>query len=50
VNKPLLIFIWAFVITILWIGISSGGGKTVPENCWDKYQTEYEAITNCEKR
>jgi hypothetical protein len=35
---------WSIALIMLAIAISS----TPPENCWDKYQTEDEAIMNCE--
>lgn len=51
-NKPLVIFLWVFVITLVLVGASSNGGMNptpTPTNCWDNYQTEDEAIRNCER-
>ena len=39
-----IVIAWAVALVLLAIGISSGE----PENCWDKYHTEKEAIMNCE--
>jgi hypothetical protein len=37
---------WAlFAAALIWIGAASSQG---PTNCWDQYQTENEAILNCE--
>jgi hypothetical protein len=50
VSRTLSIFLWSFVLALLWIGISSNDGRNVvPTNCWDSYQTEDEAIKNCER-
>ena len=39
---------WAlFAAALIWIGAASSQG---PTNCWDQYQTEDEAILNCENR
>jgi hypothetical protein len=50
---PTKIALWLFAIALIWIGAASGQVGTKPEptptNCWDQYQTEYEAILNCEK-
>jgi hypothetical protein len=50
-TKTLVIFgIWVACFALLWVGISSNGGKNVvPTNCWDSYQTEDEAIKHCER-
>jgi hypothetical protein len=39
-----IVVAWAVALILLAIAISS----KPPENCWDKYQTEDEAIMNCE--
>jgi len=36
--------LWGLVLTVLIVALSS----VERENCWDKYQTEDEAIMNCE--
>lgn len=51
-STPVKIAWWLFAIALIWIGAASGEGGTKPEpsptNCWDQYQTENEAILNCE--
>ena len=47
--QEILVFIGIFVLMIgslLYGLLVVGVGKV--ENCWDKYQTEEEAIINCE--
>ena len=47
--QEILVFIGIFVLMIgslLYGLLVVGVGKV--ENCWDKYQTEEEAIMNCE--
>ncbi len=44
-STPVKIAWWLFAIALIWIGAASGQG---PTNCWDQYQTEKEAILNCE--
>jgi hypothetical protein len=47
--QEILVFIGIFVLMIgslLYGLVVVGVGKV--ENCWDKYQTEKEAIMNCE--
>lgn len=37
---------WAlFAVVLIWIGAAN---VQSPVNCWDQYQTENEAILNCE--
>jgi hypothetical protein len=45
-SKAISIFLFVLVLAVLLLAIFN---TEVPTNCWDKYQTEYEAITNCEK-
>jgi hypothetical protein len=33
------------ILVVFWLGF----GQDLVENCWDKYQTEFEAISHCEK-
>ena len=33
------------ILVVIWLGF----GQDLVENCWDKYQTEFEAITHCEQ-
>lgn len=47
--QEILVFIGIFVVmigTLLYGFLGLGVGKI--ENCWDKYSTEQEAISNCE--
>ena len=48
--KELLVFAGIFVAMIgsLLYGFFVVGVGKMPENCWDKYQTEEAAIMNCE--
>jgi uncharacterized phage infection (PIP) family protein YhgE len=39
-----IVIAWTVALILLAVAISSGN----LENCWDKYQTEDEAIMNCE--
>jgi len=48
--KELVVF-GAIVVAMLGslvYGFFVVGAGQLPENCWDKYTTEYEAIMNCE--
>jgi hypothetical protein len=49
-KKEILVFAGIVVLMLgaLIYGFFFAGVGQV-ENCWDKYQTEYEAITNCER-
>lgn len=33
------------ILVVIWLGF----GQDLVENCWDKYQTEFEAISHCEQ-
>lgn len=33
------------ILVVIWLGF----GSDLVENCWDKYQTEEQAITHCEQ-
>lgn len=51
VSKKELLVLGAIVVAMvgsLVYGFFVVGIGKMPENCWDKYTTEYEAITNCE--
>jgi hypothetical protein len=48
--QEILVFMGIFIVmiaTMLYGFFVVGVGK-MPENCWDKYTTEREAIMNCE--
>ncbi len=47
--EKVLVVINAILVLIILVGIFSFFGQNSVENCWDKYQTEFEAISNCEK-
>jgi hypothetical protein len=47
--EKVLVVINAILVLIILVGIFSFFGQNPVENCWDKYQTEFEAITNCER-
>ncbi len=51
VSKKELLVLGAIVVAMigsLVYGFFVVGVGKMPENCWDKYTTEYEAIMNCE--
>ena len=48
-EKILVVLNLVGIIAIL-VGIWLAFGSDLVENCWDKYQTEQEAISNCENR
>jgi hypothetical protein len=48
-KKEIIVFVTivtAMIGSLVYGFFVVGVGKT--DNCWDKYTTEYEAITNCE--
>jgi hypothetical protein len=47
-EKVLVVINLVLVVGIL-VGIWLGFGQDLVENCWDKYDTEVQAITNCEQ-
>lgn len=47
-EKILVVLNLVGIIGIL-VGIWLGFGQNSVQNCWDKYQTEQQAITHCEK-
>lgn len=47
-EKILVVVNLVGIIAIL-VGIWLGFGQNSVENCWDKYDTEHEAISNCEQ-
>jgi hypothetical protein len=48
--EKLLVGINAILVLGILVAIFGFFGQNSVENCWDKYQTEFEAINNCEKR
>jgi hypothetical protein len=47
--EKLLVVINAILVVIILVAIFSFFGQDSVKNCWDKYQTEFEAISNCEQ-
>jgi hypothetical protein len=37
------------VLVVFIISLFFGWTENLVENCWDKYNTEFEAISNCEQ-
>jgi hypothetical protein len=47
--EKVLVVVNAILVLGILVAIFSFFGQNSVENCWDKYQTEHEAISNCEK-
>jgi uncharacterized membrane protein YvbJ len=47
--EKVLVAINGILVVVILVGIFSFFGQNSVENCWDNYQTEFEAISNCEK-
>ena len=47
--EKVLVAVNAILVVGILVAIFSFFGQNLVENCWDKYHTEHEAISNCEK-